>query len=159
MLQVQAAQEYTGQQIHAMGLANMWEWYLQFDTRWDEGRDEERGGGSHTAVQDGPAAKAEAAEAAGKGKGKGVAAAGAAAAEAAGMGMGVPRTGQEHGQRQWQWQGSGGKQGPTVAQLISAPGSVSVPGTINNIFNGLMGYYLMGIYQQLTSHCFLISAL
>ena len=100
---MQAAQEYTGQQIHAMGLANMWEWYLQFDTRWDEedegdegddgdeGRDEERDGGG-----------------------------------SGGSG------------------GSRGKQGPTVAQLISAPGSVSVPGTSENIFNGLMGYGLMG---------------
>jgi alpha-glucuronidase len=32
MLEVQAAQEYTGQQIHVVGLSKQWESYLQFDT-------------------------------------------------------------------------------------------------------------------------------
>ena len=35
MMEVQAAQEYTGQQIHAVGLAKMWRSYLDADTMWD----------------------------------------------------------------------------------------------------------------------------
>ena len=35
MMEVQAAQEYTGQQIHAVGLAKMWRHYLDTDTMWD----------------------------------------------------------------------------------------------------------------------------
>ena len=33
MMAVQAAQEYTGQQIHAVNLVTMWEEYLEFDTK------------------------------------------------------------------------------------------------------------------------------
>eukprot|EP00746_Dinoflagellata_sp_MGD_P039578 gnl/MRDRNA2_/MRDRNA2_195534_c0_seq1.p1 gnl/MRDRNA2_/MRDRNA2_195534_c0~~gnl/MRDRNA2_/MRDRNA2_195534_c0_seq1.p1 ORF type:complete len:580 (-),score=88.83 gnl/MRDRNA2_/MRDRNA2_195534_c0_seq1:16-1638(-) len=33
MMEVQAAQEYTGQQIHAVNLVTMWEDYLNFDTK------------------------------------------------------------------------------------------------------------------------------
>ena len=33
MMAVQAAQEYTGQQIHAVNLITMWEEYLEFDTK------------------------------------------------------------------------------------------------------------------------------
>ena len=33
MLPLQAAQEYTGQQIHAVNLVTMWEEYLAFDTK------------------------------------------------------------------------------------------------------------------------------
>ena len=36
MLEVQAAQEYTGQQIHMTNLVTMWKEYLEFDTKWDE---------------------------------------------------------------------------------------------------------------------------
>lgn len=32
MMEVQAAQEYTGQQIHVCGLVKQWESYLAFDT-------------------------------------------------------------------------------------------------------------------------------
>ena len=35
MMAVQAAQEYTGQQIHAVNLVTMWEEYLEFDTKHD----------------------------------------------------------------------------------------------------------------------------
>ena len=31
-MEVQAAQEYTGQQIHAVSLTSQWETYLDFDT-------------------------------------------------------------------------------------------------------------------------------
>lgn len=36
MMEVQATQEYTGQQIHAVSLVKMWEHYLKFDTLWEE---------------------------------------------------------------------------------------------------------------------------
>ena len=32
LMEVQAAQEYTGQQIHAVSLTSQWETYLDFDT-------------------------------------------------------------------------------------------------------------------------------
>ena len=35
MMEVQAAQEYTGQQIHAVSLVPQWESYLSFDTGRD----------------------------------------------------------------------------------------------------------------------------
>ena len=36
MMEVQATQEYTGQQIHAVSLVKMWEHYLAFDTLWED---------------------------------------------------------------------------------------------------------------------------
>ena len=36
MMEVQASQEYTGQQIHAVSLPQMWEHYLAFDTQWEK---------------------------------------------------------------------------------------------------------------------------
>jgi len=43
MMEVQAAQEYTGQQIHMTNLVTMWKEYLDFDTMWgaDEGHKDE----------------------------------------------------------------------------------------------------------------------
>ena len=35
MMEVQAAQEYTGQQIHMTNLVTMWKEYLEFDTKWN----------------------------------------------------------------------------------------------------------------------------